>query len=80
MLIAMVLLAIIASVAGLLQRYWQKPVNSNKYDLDYVLQDIPMNEYKEGERGLLIQGLLFPKGTYRILSLLSGKIVVFSCN
>jgi hypothetical protein len=46
---------------------WQEPTNSNKYDLDYVLKDFPKSELESIGDEIKIQGLSFPKESYRIL-------------
>lgn len=47
--------------------FWKEPTNSEKYDLDYVLKDMPKSELQIMGDDIVIQGLIFPKETYRIL-------------
>ncbi|MEI6757674.1 MAG: hypothetical protein WCK85_07460 [Chlorobium sp.] len=46
---------------------WKEPTNSNKYDLDYILKDLPKSEVEKYGDDIKIQGLSFPKESYRIL-------------
>jgi hypothetical protein len=50
-----------------IQILWHQPTSSNKYDLDYVLKDFPENELEHVGDDIRIQGILFPKDSYRIL-------------
>jgi len=67
-IIVLVVVSLIAAISSpFLMRLWQESTNSNKYDLDYVLKNLPKGEYKQSDKGITIQGLFFPKEAYRIL-------------